>query len=102
MASAQIIQSQVGKVAHLSSFTAHSKANSKPVEQEAYPGELAELREKASRLGHLVDTLPAGVITLDSCGCIGDTNQVAIDMLGDPLEGERWIDIINRAFSPKS
>jgi two-component system sensor histidine kinase FlrB len=102
MASAQSIQSQVGKVAQLSSFTAHSKANSKPPEQEAYPGELAELREKASRLGHLVDTLPAGVITLDSSGCIADINQVAIDMLGESLEGERWIDIINRAFSPKS
>lgn len=73
-----------------------------PLEQEAYPGELAELREKASRLGHLVDTMPAGVIILDSRGCVADANQVAIDMLGQPLEAERWIDVINRAFSPKS
>lgn len=72
------------------------------LEQEAYPGELAELREKASRMSHLVDTLPAGVIILDSQGVVTDINQVAVDMLGEPLEGQMWRDVIKRAFSPKN
>lgn len=76
-------------------------ASSVELEREAYPGELAQLREKAGRLSHLVDILPAGVIILDNLGCVADANQVAIDMLGEPLEGERWIDIIARSFNPK-
>jgi two-component system sensor histidine kinase FlrB len=103
MASAQSIVSQhdirttvMDNVAQLANYS-----GTQPLEREAYPGELAELREKASRLGHLVDTLPAGVIILDSNGCVADSNQVAVDMLGEPLEAERWIDIIKRAFSPR-
>ncbi|MFT4928371.1 MAG: two-component system sensor histidine kinase FlrB [Phenylobacterium sp.] len=80
----------------------HQIATPMSLEQEAYPGELAELREKAGRLSHLVDTLPAGVIILDSRGCVADSNQVALDMLGQPLGDERWIDVIKRSFSPKS
>jgi two-component system sensor histidine kinase FlrB len=81
--------------------TRHFTQLTDKLEQEAYPGELVELREKAGRLGHLVETLPAGVIILDSSGCVADSNQVAVDMLGQPLECERWIDVINRAFSPR-
>jgi two-component system sensor histidine kinase FlrB len=105
MASAQFLESQIGKVADIAVFpgvSAVSLSSSVSLEREAYPGELAELREKAGRLGHLVDTLPAGVIILDSSGCVADVNQVAVDMLDEPLEGERWIDVINRAFSPRN
>ena len=58
--------------------------------QEEYVGELSDLRQQASWLSHLVDTMPAGVIVLDGKGMIAKANQIAIDMLGEPLEGEKW------------
>ena len=63
-------------------------------------GELNELRKQASWLSHLVDTMPAGVIVLDGRGMIAKANQIAIDLLGEPLEGERWLSIIQRSFEP--
>jgi two-component system sensor histidine kinase FlrB len=69
--------------------------------QEAYVGELSDLRKQASWLSHLVDTMPAGVIVLDGQGMVAKANQIAIDMLGEPLEGEKWFSIIQRSFSPQ-
>jgi two-component system sensor histidine kinase FlrB len=69
--------------------------------QEAYVGELSELRQQASWLSHLVHTMPAGVVVLDGQGMIAKANQIAIDMLGEPLEGEKWFNIIQRSFSPQ-
>ena len=68
--------------------------------QEKYVGELSELRKQASWLSHLVDTMPVGVIVLDGKGMVAKANQIAIDMLGEPLEGERWLAIIQRSFEP--
>ncbi|MBE0456844.1 sensor histidine kinase [Pseudoalteromonas prydzensis] len=69
--------------------------------QEEYIGELSELRQQASWLSHLVDTMPAGVIVLDGRGMIAKANQIAIDMLGEPLEGEKWFSVIQRSFRPQ-
>ncbi len=69
--------------------------------QESYIGELSELRQQASWLSHLVDTLPAGVIVLDGRGMVAKANQIAVNMLGQPLEGEQWFNIIHRAFRPQ-
>jgi len=68
--------------------------------QEAYIGELSDLRQQASWLSHLVDTMPAGVVVLDGKGLVAKANQIAIDMLGEPLEGERWFNVIQRSFRP--
>ena len=69
--------------------------------QEEYVGELSELRQQASWLGHLVDTMPAGVVVLDGRGMIAKANQIAIDMLGEPLEGEKLFSVIQRSFRPQ-
>jgi two-component system sensor histidine kinase FlrB len=71
------------------------------LEREAYPGELAFLRKQSSRLTHLVDELPSGVVMVDYSGVITSSNQAAVDMLGEPLVGEYWFDIIQRSFDPK-
>ena len=71
------------------------------LQQEQYVGELSELRQQASWLSHLVDTMPAGVVVLDGRGMIAKANQIAIDMLGEPLEGEKWFSVIQRSFRPK-
>lgn len=70
----------------------------------AHSDRLQELTEKervASRLQSLLCALPAGVVVLDGQGKVQETNPAAIDLLGEPLIGEVWLNIINRAFSPR-
>lgn len=64
--------------------------------------QLAEKERYASRLSHLLSALPAGIIVLDMRGRIEESNPAAIDLLHEPLEGELWRDIIERAFEPGS
>ncbi len=56
----------------------------------------------AQRLDNLLAVLPAGVVVLDGAGVVQDCNAAAIDLLDEPLKGQRWIDIIDRAFSPQA
>ncbi len=97
MALAQVFKSEFTSPRLLSR---HDKVNPCLL-QESYVGELSELRQQASWLNRLVDTMPAGVIVLDGRGMIARANQIAIDMLGEPLEGEKWLAIIQRSFRPK-
>lgn len=55
----------------------------------------------ASRHSRLLEVLPAGVVVIDGEGRVQEANAVAIQLLGEPLSGERWIDIIQRAFKPQ-
>ncbi|MDX1452542.1 MAG: ATP-binding protein [Oleiphilaceae bacterium] len=64
----------------------------------------AQFKEKealATRLSTLLEILPAGVVLLDDKGRVSECNPAAIDLLGEPLEGQLWLDVIKRCFSPK-
>jgi two-component system, sensor histidine kinase FlrB len=63
--------------------------------------ELAEKEQIAERLESLLNVLPGGVIVLDSRGYIREANPAARDMLGEPIEGLRWLEIIERSFCPQ-
>ncbi len=63
--------------------------------------ELEEKEQLADRLSTLLNALPAGVVVLDSQGVVSQSNPAAIALLGEPLEGERWVDVIGRCFSPR-
>lgn len=63
--------------------------------------QLIEKERVASRLQNLLAILPAGVVVLDAQGRVQDCNAVAVDLLGRPLLGEQWINIINRCFAPR-
>lgn len=63
--------------------------------------ELAEKENIAERLESLLNVLPGGVVVLDSRGFITQANPAAREMLGEPLEGLRWFEIIQRSFSPQ-
>jgi len=65
---------------------------------------LEQLKEKealATRLSTLLEILPAGVVLLDGKGYVTECNPAALDLLGEPLEGQLWFDVIKRSFSPK-
>ncbi len=65
---------------------------------------LQELTEKvrvADRLQSLLKALPAGVVVLDADGVVAESNPAAQSLLGEPLDGVEWIDVIKRAFAPQ-
>ncbi len=64
--------------------------------------ELAEKERLAHRLESLLTVLPGGVVVIDVKGRISECNPAAIEMLGEPLEGVLWREVIQRCFSPRS
>jgi len=71
---------------------------------ESVAQRLQELDEKerlASRLQSLLDLLPGGVIVIDGQGMVREANPVALELLGAPLEGALWREVIARSFSPR-
>ncbi|MGY2376558.1 sensor histidine kinase [Pseudomonas sp. SDO524_S393] len=63
--------------------------------------ELAEKERLANRLQNLLSLLPGGVIVIDDQGRVREANPAASDMLGLPLEGELWREVISRCFAPR-
>lgn len=57
--------------------------------------------DRTEMLAHLVDELPSGIVVLDEKGIVTDANRAAIDMLGEPLHGILWRNIIERSFQPR-
>lgn len=50
----------------------------------------------------VLQALPAAVILIDQRGFVFQANPVALSLLGEPLVGQRWLDIISRCFRPRS
>ena len=63
--------------------------------------ELAEKERLANRLQNLLDLLPGGVIVIDDRGRVHEANPAAIELLGLPLVGELWRQVIARCFAPR-
>ena len=63
--------------------------------------ELEKKEQLADQLTTLLKALPAGVVVLDSQGVVTQTNPAASGLLAEPLDGEHWIDVIQRCFAPR-
>jgi len=63
--------------------------------------ELAEKERLAQRLQSLLDLLPGGVIVIDGQGVVREANPVARSLLGKPLVGMLWREVIARNFAPR-
>lgn len=63
--------------------------------------ELADKERIALRLENLLQLLPGGVIVLDSQGRVQECNAAALELLGEPLQGESWGEVIQRSFAPR-
>ncbi|ABV86685.1 sensor histidine kinase [Shewanella pealeana] len=55
----------------------------------------------SNRMDHILQAMPSGVVIISGDGIVTEANPVAVELLGSPLEGLRWLQIINRAFSPQ-
>lgn len=69
------------------------------------PGSVSHRANQAATLSCQVDDLlqamPSGIVLIDETGLVTHANPVALDLLGEPLTGQRWRDIITRAFAPQ-
>ncbi|MCL6414458.1 ATP-binding protein [Aestuariirhabdus sp. Z084] len=63
--------------------------------------ELTQKEQLAGQLQSLLDLLPAGVVVLDGKGRVQRCNPASIELLGEPLEGELWRQVIDRCFAPQ-
>lgn len=54
-----------------------------------------------SQAHNLLNALPAAVVVLDSQGVVTQTNPAAAALLGEPLNGSRWVDVIQSRFAPR-
>lgn len=63
--------------------------------------ELGEKERLANRLQNLLDLLPGGVIVIDGQGLVSEANPTACDLLGEPLVGQLWREVIARSFAPR-
>ncbi|MGE8307128.1 MAG: sensor histidine kinase [Pseudomonas kermanshahensis] len=63
--------------------------------------ELNEKERLANRLQNLLDLLPGGVIVIDGQGRVREANPAACELLGEPLIGELWRQVIARSFAPR-
>lgn len=90
---ADFYRSLEASVARLTAELAHSR--------KQHAEELAARERLARRLGSLLDALPGGVVVLDGRGRVQDCNPAARELLGDPLAGLPWREVVARAFSPR-
>jgi two-component system sensor histidine kinase FlrB len=56
----------------------------------------------ASRLSVVLRALPAGVVVIDGRGLVQESNPVAVELLGEPLQGELWLNVLQRSFTSNS
>jgi two-component system sensor histidine kinase FlrB len=71
-------------------------------EEEIQRQQELKAKEKiATRLSTLLEILPAGVVVLDGKGYVSECNPAALELLGEPLQGQLWLDIIHRSFAPR-
>jgi len=64
--------------------------------------QLAEKELIANRLERLLSALPAGVVVLDGQNLVQECNTAARALLGEPLQGLLWTDIVERVFQSVS
>jgi len=71
-------------------------------EQDERIKELTEKERVASRLASLLHALPGGVVVIDAKGKVQEHNPAAELLLGQPLLGLPWSEIIQRSFAPRT
>lgn len=59
----------------------------------------SDQRRLAERLQSVLDLLPAGVVVLDGRGRVVEANPAALGLLGEPLKGELWRDLVQQRFA---
>jgi len=64
--------------------------------------QLAEKERLANRLQQLLEALPGAVVVLDGKDVVQECNPGAVDLLGEPLLGEQWADVVAKSVAGMS
>ncbi len=91
-------------------FTSLDDANaeqekSTSLEKESFPGELALLRQQNKQnqqIQQVIDVMPTGMIMLDGNGIVVKMNNMAQQLLDEPILGQAWFNVIKRSFKPRA
>ncbi|WP_432471968.1 sensor histidine kinase [Amphritea sp. HPY] len=70
--------------------------------QQADEARQQEHHQLSGRMENLLNLLPAGIMVVDNRGLVALCNSAAESLLGSPLQGEKWLAVINRSFAPRS
>ncbi|MDH5434511.1 MAG: HAMP domain-containing histidine kinase [Gammaproteobacteria bacterium] len=94
-------QSLEGQVEKLNDQLKSEKAlkNQAIAKQKSLSNEKASLLD---RLQNLLTIMPAGFVVIGGDARVHDCNAKAVELLGRPLLGELWLDVIQRAFEPQA
>lgn len=87
---------------HLSDANIAASQDASLLAQEAFPGELASLRQQSEQLTQLIDVMPTGMVMLDGNGVVVKINKVASMLLDEPILGQAWFNVIKRSFKPRA
>ncbi len=110
----------------LSKVSFDKASESSLLSKEAFPGELAALRaqvlkksgphfsqdvhtstlanhsqDKNQLADQLIEVMPTGLVMLDGDGIVVKINQVARNLLDEPILGQPWFNVIARSFNPQ-
>jgi len=78
------------------------KQDIQSLESESFPGELALLRQQNQQTQQVIDVMPTGMIMLDGNGIVVKLNNMAQQLLDEPILGQAWFDVIKRSFKPRA
>lgn len=78
------------------------KEKKQRLEHESFPGELAYLRQQNQQTQQVIDVMPTGMIILDGNGVVVKLNNMAQQLLDEPILGQAWFDVIKRSFKPRA
>lgn len=62
---------------------------------------ITEKERLATRQKRLLEAIPAGIIVLDGNGAVHECNPAAVKLLGQPLCGMLWRDVVEQVFHPQ-
>lgn len=71
------------------------------LQKEQFAGELALLRQQSNQLNQVIDSMPTGLVMLDGDGIVVRINDIASQLLDEPILGQPWFDVIKRSFKPR-
>lgn len=78
------------------------ESNDQSTSQQYSDASYQSLKRQSQRLERLLQVMPAGVIVIDGKGVVRQANNLARELLGEPLEEQVWRNIIQRSFSPRA
>ena len=94
-------QDSAEKIASLEAQVEALQQSLKLAVDEKQAAEQAHM-QTTGRLDDLLNLLPAGILVIDSRGEVSLCNSASQGLLGEPLQNEKWVGIINRSFAPRS